>query len=44
MVTATALAVVAGRSLTTRVSPGTLRRIGAAAFAVVGVATLVGAA
>jgi putative Ca2+/H+ antiporter (TMEM165/GDT1 family) len=44
MVAATTLAVVAGRSLTTRVRPGTLRRIGAAAFAVVGVLTLVGAA
>jgi len=44
MVAATALAVVAGRSLTARVSPATLRRTGAAAFAVVGVATLVGAA
>ena len=44
MVAATALAVVAGRSLTTRIAPGTLRRIGAAAFAIVGIVTLVGAA
>ena len=44
MLAATALAVLAGRSLTKRVAPGTLRRIGAIAFAVVGVVTLVGAA
>jgi len=44
MLAATALAVLAGRALTTRVAPGTLRRIGAVAFAVVGVGTLVGAA
>ena len=44
MMSATALAVLAGRWLTTRVAPGTLRRIGAGAFAVVGVATLAGAA
>ncbi len=44
MVTATALAVVAGRALTRRVAPGALRRAGALAFLVVGVATLVGAA
>jgi Ca2+/H+ antiporter, TMEM165/GDT1 family len=44
MLAATALAVVAGRQLTTRVRPAVLRRIGAAAFAVVGVATLTGAA
>ena len=44
MVAATALAVVAGRSLTARIRPGVLRRLGAAAFAVVGVVTLVGAA
>jgi Ca2+/H+ antiporter, TMEM165/GDT1 family len=43
MVAATALAVVAGRGLTARVRPETLRRIGAVAFAVVGVVTLVGA-
>ena len=43
MVAATALAVVAGRSLTTRVPPAVLRRIGAVAFAVVGVVTLLGA-
>lgn len=40
MLAATALAVVAGKALTTRVAPRTLRRIGAVAFAVVGVATL----
>jgi putative Ca2+/H+ antiporter (TMEM165/GDT1 family) len=44
MVAATALAVVAGTALTRRVSPDVLRRIGAVAFAVVGVVTLVGAA
>jgi Ca2+/H+ antiporter, TMEM165/GDT1 family len=44
MLAATALAVLAGRSLTGRVSPRLLRTIGAAAFAVVGVVTLVGAA
>ena len=44
MVAATALAVVAGRRLTARIRPGLLRRLGAAAFAVVGVATLIGAA
>ena len=44
MLAATALAVLAGRSLMSRVSSRTLRTIGAAAFAVVGVATLVGAA
>jgi putative Ca2+/H+ antiporter (TMEM165/GDT1 family) len=44
MLAATTLAVVAGRALTTRVDPSVLRRIGAVAFAVVGVATLVGAA
>ena len=43
MVAATALAVLAGRWLTTRVAPGTLRRVGAGAFAVVGIATLAGA-
>lgn len=44
MLTATALAVVAGRALTTRVRARTMRRIGAIAFAVVGVATLASAA
>ena len=44
MVAATALAVVAGRGLTARIRPGALRRLGAAAFAVVGLVTLVGAA
>jgi putative Ca2+/H+ antiporter (TMEM165/GDT1 family) len=44
MLAATAMAVVAGRALTSRVSPGTLRRVGAVAFAVVGIATLLGAA
>jgi putative Ca2+/H+ antiporter (TMEM165/GDT1 family) len=44
MVAATALAVLAGKALTTRIAPSTLRRLGAIAFAVVGVATLVGAA
>ncbi|MDP1819388.1 MAG: TMEM165/GDT1 family protein [Acidimicrobiales bacterium] len=44
MLAATTLAVVAGRALTSRVSPGLLRRIGAVAFAVVGAVTLVGAA
>ena len=44
MLAATALAVVAGKALTTKVPPRTLRRIGAVAFAVVGVATLAGAA
>ena len=40
MLAATALAVLAGRSLTQRVEPGVLRRVGAAAFAIVGVLTL----
>ena len=44
MLAATALAVVAGKALTTRVPPRTLRRIGAVAFAVVGTLTLVSAA
>ena len=44
MLAATALAVVAGRQLTSRVRPELLRRIGAVAFAVVGIATLAGAA
>jgi putative Ca2+/H+ antiporter (TMEM165/GDT1 family) len=43
MVAATALAVLAGRGLTARVRPALLRRIGAVAFAVVGVITLLGA-
>ncbi len=44
MLAATALAVLAGKALTSRVSPQLLRRIGAVAFAVVGTLTLVGAA
>ena len=44
MLAATSLAVLAGRSLTSRVSPTTLRTVGAVAFAIVGVATLVSAA
>ena len=40
MLSATALAVLAGRTLTRRLSPGLLRRLGAGAFAVVGVVTL----
>ncbi|MEO7573718.1 MAG: TMEM165/GDT1 family protein [Acidimicrobiales bacterium] len=44
MLAATALAVLAGQALTTRVSPERLRRIGAVAFAVVGTVTLAGAA
>jgi putative Ca2+/H+ antiporter (TMEM165/GDT1 family) len=44
MLAATALAVVAGKALMTRVSPTTLRAIGAVAFAIVGAVTLVGAA
>lgn len=44
MVAATALAVLAGQVLTRRVTPDALRRIGAVAFAVVGVLTLGGAA
>jgi putative Ca2+/H+ antiporter (TMEM165/GDT1 family) len=43
MLAATALAVVAGKALTTKVPPRTLRRIGAAAFAIVGLLTLGGA-
>jgi putative Ca2+/H+ antiporter (TMEM165/GDT1 family) len=43
MLAATALAVLAGQSLMKRVQPGTLRRVGAVAFAVVGAVTLVGA-
>jgi putative Ca2+/H+ antiporter (TMEM165/GDT1 family) len=41
MLAATALAVVAGRSMTRRVQPRTLRHVGAVAFAVVGIGTLV---
>lgn len=44
MLAATALAVVAGRGLTRRVRPATLRRVGAGAFLVVGLLTLAGAA
>ncbi len=44
MMAATALAVLAGKALTRRTSPETLARIGAVAFAVVGVATLATAA
>ncbi len=44
MLAATALAVLAGKALTSRVSPRLLRRIGAVAFAMVGTLTLVGAA
>lgn len=40
MMAATTLAVLAGQALTRRVRPGRLRRIGAIAFAVVGVLTL----
>lgn len=40
MMAATALAVLAGRALTQRVQPRTLRRLGAGAFAIVGVLTL----
>jgi putative Ca2+/H+ antiporter (TMEM165/GDT1 family) len=43
MLASTVLAVVAGRALTSRVTPRVMRTIGAAAFAVVGVATLIGA-
>ena len=43
MLAATVLAVVAGRALTSRVAPQILADIGAAAFAVVGVVTLIGA-
>jgi putative Ca2+/H+ antiporter (TMEM165/GDT1 family) len=44
MLAATAMAVLAGQVLTKRVTPETLRRIGAVAFAVVGVLTLASAA
>ena len=40
MLAATTLAVLAGRALTGRVRPGVFRRVGAIAFAVVGVLTL----
>ena len=40
MLAATALAVLAGSALTKRVRPAVLRRLGAAAFALVGVVTL----
>ena len=44
MLAATALAVLAGRNLTRRVRPPTLRKVGALAFLVVGVLTLATAA
>jgi len=44
MLAATAVAVLAGRALTRQVSPDLLRRIGAGAFAVVGVGTLLSVA
>ncbi|MGK2950370.1 MAG: TMEM165/GDT1 family protein [Acidimicrobiales bacterium] len=44
MMAATTLAVLAGRNLGRRIRPPTLRRIGAVAFLVVGIATLAGAA
>ena len=44
MLASTVLAVVAGRALTAKVSPRTLRSVGAVAFAVVGAATLLSAA
>jgi len=44
MLSATALAVIGGRALAARVQPALLRRIGAVAFAVVGIVTLAGAA
>ena len=44
MLASTALAVLAGRALTSRVKSDTLRRVGAGAFAVVGTLTLAGAA
>lgn len=43
MLAATALAVITGKALTTRVATRTLRRIGAFAFAAVGTLTLAGA-
>jgi len=44
MLAATALAVLAGQALTKRVRPELLRRVGAVAFAIVGVLTLASAA
>ena len=44
MLAATALAVLAGRNLTRRIRPPTLRKAGAGAFLVVGLLTLAGAA
>ena len=44
MVAATTIAVVGGKAIMRRVDPRTVRRVGAIAFAVVGVATLVSAA
>jgi len=44
MLAATSLAIVGGKALATHVHPDVLRRIGALGFAVVGVATLAGAA
>lgn len=43
MVASTTLAVLVGRNLVTRVRPATLRTVGAAAFAVVGLVTLASA-
>ncbi|MFZ6004263.1 MAG: TMEM165/GDT1 family protein [Actinomycetota bacterium] len=44
MIAATSLAIVGGRALAARVEADLLRRIGAIAFAIVGAATLAGAA
>jgi Ca2+/H+ antiporter, TMEM165/GDT1 family len=44
MLAATALAVVGGRAILARIHPRTVRRVGAIAFALVGVATLASAA
>lgn len=44
MLAATTLAVLAGRNLGRRIRPPTLRKVGAVAFLVVGLATLLGAA
>ena len=44
MVAATALAVVGGKAIMRRIHPRTVRRVGAVAFALVGVATLTTAA
>jgi putative Ca2+/H+ antiporter (TMEM165/GDT1 family) len=44
MLGATALAVIAGKALMSRIQPQLLRRLGAGAFAVVGLLTLAGAA